>query len=152
MVELTEDKGIGQDPRPIENGRAAGFLESGSGISDRADIAVGHHRYPIDGLDHGANACAAHGTFEALLTGAAVNDHTGDAGLLEGTRRSGAVSDSSSQPSRILTVTGIDTESTTPSQVDRPVHLAQEGRSAAGLDDLPHRTAHVDVDRRGPFS
>ena len=62
--------------------------------------------------------------------------------------RSGAVRLSSSHPRRILQVTGMRTAlDHAANQVCGAIELRHHGRAPADLADLPHRTAHVDVNR-----
>ena len=113
LVELAEEKRIGQRPAADRDRRAAGLLEHGRRIVNRPDVAVGHDGNSFHGLDHGPDAVPVHmpenpcgGVLPCTITAAAPTCSNSRA-------KTGAVSDSSSHPSRILTVTGIEMARTT---------------------------------------
>ena len=120
-----------------------------AGVGERPHVAVADDRDALDRLDHRADAVEVDRAAEALRARPAVDRDRRDADLLElaGEERGRSVL-SSSQPSRILTVTGIGTASTTArtSSTVRPVvsHIIAE--PPPPLVDLVDRAAHVDVD------
>ncbi len=145
---------MGENPRVVKraaadaHARAAGRVEHQLRGLRAGDVAVADDRDALHRRDDAPDARQIHRAVEALLPRAAV-DHDRGAPVSSNARaRSGAVRFSSSQPRRILQVTGMRTALTIPrTRAEVRLEFRHHRRAAADLADLPHGAAHVDVDR-----
>ncbi len=127
----------------------AGGRERGGGILVAADVAVDDDR-DRDAVLDGANRRPVGAALVELAARSSVHRDRRTPASCARRASSGALIERSSQPSRILSVTGTRTAPTVASiKRQRMVEIAHQRRARLAAGHVPRRAAHVDVDDGG---